>query len=88
MVVLDEPTSQLDVAAELSFHEQVLSVLTEVTVVLITHRLSTVRHVDRIVLLADGRITEDGDHDTLLAAGGDYARMFAVQAGRFGEVIA
>ncbi|MGW4368922.1 ATP-binding cassette domain-containing protein [Nocardia takedensis] len=86
VVVLDEPTSQLDVDAELSFHDQVLSVLAEATVVLITHRLSTVRHVDRIVLLSDGRITEDGSHERLLAADGTYARLFRVQAQRFGEV--
>ncbi|MET8649688.1 ABC transporter ATP-binding protein [Nocardia aurea] len=87
VVVLDEPTSQLDVEAELGFHEQVLSVLAEVTVVLITHRLSTVRHVDRIVLLSGGRITEDGDHETLMATDGNYARLFRLQAERFGEEV-
>lgn len=86
VVVLDEPTAQLDVEAELRFHEDVLSVLDEVTVVLITHRLSTVRHVDRIVLLDGGRITEDGTHDELVAADGAYAALFRVQARSFGEV--
>ncbi|MFF2083681.1 ATP-binding cassette domain-containing protein [Nocardia sp. NPDC058176] len=86
LVVLDEPTSQLDVDAELRFHEQVLSALAEVTVVLITHRLSTVRHVDRIVLLDGGHITEDGTHDELMAADGTYADLFRLQADRFGAV--
>ena len=53
------------------------------TTLLISHRFSTVRHADRIVVLEDGRIVEDGDHDALMARGGRYARMFSLQAARF-----
>jgi ABC-type multidrug transport system fused ATPase/permease subunit len=55
----------------------------DATVVLISHRLSTVRRADRIVLLSDGRIAEVGSHDELMALGGRYAEMFAIQAERF-----
>jgi ABC-type multidrug transport system fused ATPase/permease subunit len=53
------------------------------TVILISHRLSTVRQADRIVLLEAGRIAESGSHDELMSLGGRYAEMFAVQAERF-----
>jgi len=56
-----------------------------VTTILVSHRLSSVRHADRIVVVADGRIAEDGTHDELLAAGDLYARMFTLQAQRFAE---
>ena len=49
------------------------------TVLLITHRLGSVRHADRVYVLADGRVTESGTHDELLAQGGQFARMFAAQ---------
>ncbi|MEU8181080.1 ABC transporter ATP-binding protein [Micromonospora sp. NPDC049044] len=83
LIVLDEPTAHLDARAEAEFHEQVVSRVPDVTTVLISHRLSTVRPADRIVLLRDGRVAESGSHSELLAAGGDYARFFALQAGAF-----
>lgn len=83
LVILDEPTANLDVRAEAAFYEKVVRSLPEATVVLISHRLSTVRHADRIVLLAEGRIVEDGTHDELLAEQGEYARLFDLQASRF-----
>ena len=58
--------------------------LSGVTIVMISHRLSTVRLADRIVLLEDGRIVEEGGHAELLAAAGPYATMFTLQASRFG----
>lgn len=54
-----------------------------VTTIVISHRFSTVRRADRIVVLEDGRVVEDGTHDALLAAAGRYARMFSLQAARF-----
>lgn len=87
LVILDEPTANLDVRAEAAFYEKVVRSLPEATVVLISHRLSTVRHAARIVLLSGGRIVEDGTHDELIAEQGEYARLFALQAARFqGEV--
>ena len=83
VLVLDEPTAHLDVQAEAEFHERVVSRVPDATTVLISHRLSTVRPADRIVLLRDGRVAEDGSHDELMALGGGYARFFTVQAEAF-----
>jgi len=85
LLILDEPTAALDVRAEVELFERLLSVVGGVTTILVSHRLSSVRHADRIVVVADGRIAEDGTHDELLAAGGLYARMFTLQAQRFAE---
>ena len=83
LVVLDEPTAHLDVRAETEFYRTVVSAVRGATVVLISHRLSTIRHADRIVLLRGGRIAESGSHHELLAHDGEYARMFRLQADRF-----
>jgi ATP-binding cassette subfamily B protein len=83
LLILDEPTSALDVRAEVEIFDRFLSVTRDVTTVLVSHRLSGVRRADRIVLLEDGRITEDGTHDDLMAANGHYAHMFHLQADRF-----
>lgn len=85
VVVLDEPTAHLDVRAEAAFHEQVIGAVGSASVVLISHRLSTVRPADRIVLLKDGRIVEEGTHDQLVTRDGEYARLFRLQAARFVE---
>jgi ATP-binding cassette subfamily B protein len=82
-VVLDEPTAHLDVRAEADFYRRVVAGVPDATVVLISHRLSTVRHADRIVLLRNGCVVESGTHNELVRAGGGYARMFEVQASRF-----
>lgn len=86
ILVLDEPTAHLDVRAEAAFFDQIVRDITGASIVLISHRLSTVRHADRIVLLHDGRITESGSHAQLLSQGGEYARLFELQAARFVEV--
>jgi ABC-type multidrug transport system fused ATPase/permease subunit len=83
LLVLDEPTAHLDVRTEFEVFERLAAHKGDATVVLISHRLSTVRQADRIVLLDGGRITESGTHDELMALGGDYAAMFAIQADRF-----
>lgn len=84
VLVLDEPTAHLDVRTEFEVFQRLAGVAgKEVSVVLISHRLSTVRQADRIVLLDGGRITESGSHDELMALDGAYARMFTVQAERF-----
>lgn len=83
VVVMDEPTAHLDVRAEAEFHDQVIRAVPGVTVLLISHRLSTVRHADRIVMLDRGRITESGTHDELMQRNGAYAAMFRLQRSRF-----
>lgn len=85
VLVLDEPTAQLDVRAEAAFYDRFLELTAGVTTVIISHRFASVRRADRIGVLEGGRIAELGSHDELLAAGGTYAQMFALQASRFAE---
>ncbi|MEU2061993.1 ABC transporter ATP-binding protein [Streptomyces sp. NPDC013455] len=83
LLVLDEPTAHLDVRAELDVFSRVMTHAEEASVLLISHRLSTVRRADRIAVLDGGRVTETGTHDELMARGGQYAGMFRLQAARF-----
>ena len=80
LVVLDEPTAALDPRAERDLFETVASLYGGRSALLISHRLSSVRFAHRICVLAGGRITESGTHEELLAAGGDYAELFELQA--------
>lgn len=83
LLVLDEPTAHLDVRTEFEVFNRLAQHRGRAGVVLISHRLSTVRQADRIVLLDGGRITESGTHEELIALGGRYAELFAIQAERF-----
>jgi ATP-binding cassette subfamily B protein len=83
VLVLDEPTAALDVRAEADVYDRFLDITTGLTSIVISHRFSTVRRADRIVVLDGGRVVEDGDHASLIAAGGRYARMFELQAARY-----
>jgi ATP-binding cassette subfamily B protein len=85
VLVLDEPTAHLDVRAEAELYEQFLHLTRGRTTVLVSHRFSTVRRADRIVVLDAGRVVEQGTHRELVAAGGRYATMFALQASRFAD---
>ncbi|MEU0990235.1 ABC transporter ATP-binding protein [Streptomyces sp. NPDC005953] len=80
LIILDEPTAGLDAAAEHGLHERMRAHRAGATSLLISHRLGTVRGADRIVVLADGRISECGSHGELVALHGEYARLFALQA--------
>ena len=84
VVLLDEPTAQLDVRGEAEIFERILAATRRATTILISHRVSTVRHADRICVLEHGRVVELGSHDELMAAGGRYRTMFDLQASRFG----
>jgi ATP-binding cassette subfamily B protein len=84
LVLLDEPTAQLDVRGEARIFDRLLAATRQVTTVLISHRFSTVRHADRICVLEHGRVIELGTHDELMAQGGRYRTMFDLQAQRFG----
>lgn len=83
VLVLDEPTSALDVRAEAAFYEEFIAHARGRTTLLISHRFSSIRHADRIVVLSGGQLIEDGTHESLLAAGGRYAGLFSLQAARF-----
>ena len=85
VLVLDEPTAQLDVRAEVAFFDRFLELTRGLTTVVISHRFSTVRRADRIVVLDGGQITERGSHEELMAAGGPYAELFELQARRFAD---
>jgi ATP-binding cassette subfamily B protein len=80
VLILDEPTAALDAGAEYEVFERFKDLSRGRTAVIISHRFSTVRMADRIVVLGEGRVTEEGSHDALVAAGGPYARWFELQA--------
>ena len=83
VVLLDEPTAQLDVRGEAEIFDRILAATRHCTTILISHRFSTVRHADRICVLEHGRVVELGTHDELMALGGRYRTMFDLQAQRF-----
>ena len=83
LVLLDEPTAQLDVRGEAEIFERLLGATRSCTTILISHRFSTVRHADRICVLEHGRVVELGTHAELMALGGRYRTMFDLQAQRF-----
>jgi ATP-binding cassette subfamily B protein len=80
IIVLDEPTSNLDVKTEYAVFERFKRLLDGRSAILISHRFSTVRMADRILLLENGRIKENGSHEELIRFGGKYAEMFEKQA--------
>lgn len=80
ILVLDEPTSAMDAEAEVQIFEQFRALTQNQMALLISHRFSTVRMADKIVVLTDGELVEQGTHEELLKAGGRYARLFSLQA--------
>jgi ABC-type multidrug transport system fused ATPase/permease subunit len=83
VVLLDEPTAQLDVRGEAEIFDRLLAATRHCTTILISHRFSTVRHADRICVLEHGRVVELGTHEELMALAGRYRTMFDLQAQRF-----
>lgn len=87
VLVLDEPTSALDVRVEHDLFRRVLAPDNALTTVVITHRLASVRGVDRILVMEAGRVVESGTHDALMALGGPYADMFEAQASLYRDEV-
>ena len=83
LLILDEPTAALDAKSELEVFERFAELTTGKMALLISHRFSTVRMADRIVVLAGGRLVEEGTHQQLIALGGNYAEMFEMQAASY-----
>lgn len=83
LIILDEPSSALDPIAEYHLNRSMLTAAENKSVAFISHRLSTTRIADRIYMLENGRIIEEGTHSGLLALGGKYAQMWRVQAGQY-----
>ena len=83
MLILDEPTASLDARSEHEVFRRFADLTNGKMALLISHRLSTVRMADRILLLENGEIAEQGHHDQLVKRGGDYAQMFELQAASY-----
>lgn len=79
-IILDEPTSNLDPLAETEVFRRYMAMARDKTVIFVTHRISVAALAERIIVFEGGQITEDGDHQTLLAKGGRYAKLYAEQA--------
>ena len=80
ILMLDEPTAALDPIAENDIYLKYNSMTAGKTSVFISHRLASTRFCDRIIFIADGRVAEEGTHESLLAMGGAYAKLFEVQS--------
>ncbi|HVM53079.1 MAG TPA: ABC transporter ATP-binding protein [Acidimicrobiales bacterium] len=85
VLILDEPTAAMDVRGEAEVYDRFLDLTRGVTTIVISHRFSTVRRADRIVVVEHGQVVEDGSHAELVARGDRYARMYQLQAARFVE---
>lgn len=86
ILILDEPTANLDVQAEVALFNQLLTHAAGLTAILVSHRFSTVRRASRIVVLDGGVVTEDGSHEALMRQGGLYSRMYRLQAEKYTDV--
>jgi ATP-binding cassette subfamily B protein len=87
LMILDEPSAGLDAQAEHEIHERLRTHRAGGTSLLVSHRLAAVRDADTIVVLADGRVGEQGTHDQLMAAHGRYAHLFGLQARGYESVV-
>ncbi len=83
LIILDEPSSAMDPKAESEFNELVFNTFTNKTVIIISHRLSTTKMADRIILIDNGRVAEDGPHEILIKNNAKYAQMFELQSRRY-----
>ncbi|MBO4629989.1 MAG: ATP-binding cassette domain-containing protein, partial [Treponema sp.] len=83
ILIMDEPSSALDPIAEYELNKAMQTAAKGKTVFYISHRLSTTRDADRIIMLEEGQIIEEGTHKQLLAKNGKYAEMWNAQAGKY-----
>jgi ATP-binding cassette, subfamily B, bacterial len=83
IVILDEPTASIDAVAEVELFNRLRQIAHEATTLLIAHRFSTVRLADHILVLEQGRLVEEGTHESLMDQGGMYAQLFILQAEKY-----
>lgn len=85
IIILDEATASVDVETERQIQKAIAGIAGTRTIIAIAHRLSTIRNADKILVIEDGRVTEEGTHDELVALGGSYARMSSIQEKKQGD---
>lgn len=82
-IIMDEASSALDPIAEREINELIVNSLSDKTLMIITHRLTTVKHVDKIIFMDNGRIAESGSHSELMKLGGKYFELYKTQAEQY-----
>jgi ATP-binding cassette, subfamily B, bacterial len=87
LLIMDEPTAALDARAEYALFSSLRTLARDRTVLIITHRLASVRHADRIYVLAHGKVVESGTHAELMALGGQYAELYTIQASQYDATV-
>ena len=85
IMVFDEATSSVDTETERAIQENLMNLTAGKTALVIAHRLSTIRYADRIIVLKDGKVAEEGDHEQLISLNGTYAELWHIQSGDFGK---
>ena len=83
LLIMDEPTAALDARAEYALFSSIRTLALDRSVLIITHRLASVRHADRIYVLGRGRVIEAGTHGELMELGGQYAELYTLQASQY-----
>jgi ATP-binding cassette subfamily B protein len=87
LLIMDEPTAALDARAEYALFSSLRTLARDRTVLIITHRLASVRHADRIYVLSRGKVAESGTHASLMALGGQYAELYTIQASQYDAAV-